>query len=134
MEALVARAEGPADTGKREAPHGRAGQGEHRVAPEPDAEDACGNRDERAHDGRDPTDQDGPVLVAVEPSFRALELRRRQMEPAAVALEQRAAAADADPPAGDRADEVAQRSGERDGDVGPEAVRHTRPEERDRSA
>src|SRR5438874_9392965 len=64
VELLVARAEPPADAGQRAAPDSRADEREHRVAPERDAKDPGGNRDERAHDRRDAAQEDRPVLVA----------------------------------------------------------------------
>src|SRR6266550_2634305 len=68
IEAVVARAEAPTGGGEREAPEGGARQRQDRVAPEPDAEDSCGDRDERPDDGSDPPEEDGPVVVAVEPA------------------------------------------------------------------
>src|SRR6478609_3362016 len=58
MEALVARAERPPDGGEREAPQRRADQRQHRVPPERDPEDAGRDRHERAHDRRDPAQED----------------------------------------------------------------------------
>src|SRR4051794_34211115 len=114
VEALVARAERPADAREREAPDRRADQRQDDVATERDAEDPRWNRYERAHDRSDAADEHGPVVVAVEPRLCAPELLGAEVEPAAVTVEQRPAAVDADPPAEDRADEVAERSGDRD--------------------
>src|SRR4051794_28162142 len=107
VEALVARAERPADAREGEGPDCRADQRQDDVAAERDAEDPCRNRDERADDGSDAADEHGPVVVAVEPGLGAAELLRPEVQHAAVAVEQRPASVDADPPADDRADEVA---------------------------
>src|SRR3954452_1786235 len=132
VEALVARAERPADAREGEAPDRRADQRQGDVAPERDAEDPSGDRHEGAHDGGDAADEHGPVVVAVEPRLGPPELLRPEVQPAAVAVEQRPAAVEADPPADDGADEVAERAGERDGEIRAEAVREVCPEERER--
>src|SRR4051812_24623719 len=132
VETLVARAERPADAREREAPDRRTDQRQNRVAPERDAEDPRRDRHERAHDRSDAADEHGPVVVAVEPRLGAPELLWPQVEPAAVAVEQRAAAVEADPPADDRADEVAERSRKRDGEIRAEPVRQIRSEEGER--
>src|SRR5580765_4763978 len=134
VEALVARAERPADGREPEAPDRRADQRQHDVARERDAEDAGGDRHERANDRRHTSDEHRPVLVAVEPRLCAAELPRAEVDPAAVAVEQRPAAVVADPPADDRAGEIAERAGDRDGEIGLEAVREVVAEERERRA
>src|SRR5690348_13415552 len=108
VEALVARPERPADPGEDEAPDGRADQRQHDIAAERHPEDAGRNRHERAHDRSDAADEHGPVLVAVEPVLRPAEVLRAEVDPAPVPLEQGPAAVDADPPADDRADEIAE--------------------------
>src|SRR5215471_8136817 len=131
VEALVARAQRPADAGEREAPDRRADRRQHDVAAERHAEHAGRNRDERAHDGRDAAEQHRRVLVPVEPALGTAELLRTEVEPAAVTLEQRTAPVQPAPPADDRAGEVAERSRERDGEVRPEPVGHVGSEERE---
>src|SRR6476646_8323761 len=74
VEALVAPAGRPADARERERPDGRADRRQDRVAPEGHLEDPCRDRDERADDGRDPSDQDREVIPAVEPALGPLEL------------------------------------------------------------
>src|SRR4051794_37974033 len=117
VKTLVARAERPADAREGEAPDRRADQRQDDVATERDAEDPGWNRYERAHDGSDAADEHGPVVVAVEPRFRPRELLWPEVQPSAVVVEQRTAAVEADPPAEDGADEVAERPGERDGEI-----------------
>src|SRR5712691_6158520 len=117
VEALVARAEAPADTGESEAPERGACEREDRVAREPDAEDARGNRGKRPHDGCDPPDEHSPILVTVEPTLRASEVCRRNVQHTTVALEQRAAAVKADRPAADGPKQVPDGARERDRDV-----------------
>src|SRR5947209_983795 len=117
MEALVARPEPPADTREREAPQCGAGEGENRVARKPHAEDAGGNRHEGPHDRGDPADEHCPVLVLVEPAFRAIEPRRIHVEHAAVALEEGAPTVEPDGPASDGTQEVADRPGEGDCEI-----------------
>src|SRR5215210_8850037 len=96
VERLPARAERPADARERETPDRRPQKREDGVAPEGEAEDAGGNRDEGARDGRDPPDEDGRVAPPVEPVLGAREPMRRQVQPAAAALQERAAAVPAD--------------------------------------
>src|SRR5438270_5888741 len=130
VKALPASADRPPDAGEREAPDRRPEERRDRVRREPHPEDTGGDRDERANDGGDPPDEDGPVAPAVEPALGAVELLGREVEEAPASLEQRPAAVGADPPAGDRADEVADRSGERHREECPERRRDPRPEER----
>jgi hypothetical protein len=131
VEALVARAEPVARAGDREGPDRRSGERQRGVRREWHLEDAGGDRDERAHDGRDPPDQDADVAPAVEPALRAVEALGRHVQPAAAALEQRAPAAQPDPPADDAADGVAERPGERHHDERPRAEADLRAEEGD---
>ena len=69
------------------------------VAAERRLEDPGRDRDERAHDGRDPAEEDGPVLPAVEPCLRTLELGVVEVEPPPVPLEIRPPSATPDLPA-----------------------------------
>src|SRR5437588_8453695 len=62
VEALPAPADRPPDAGEREAPERGAQQRQDRVARDPHPEDPGGDRDERADDGRDPADEDSPVI------------------------------------------------------------------------
>src|SRR3954447_25449078 len=87
VEALVARAERPADGREHEGPDRRADQRQDDVAAERDAEDPRRNRDEGAHDGSDAADEHGPVVVAVEPRLGPPELLGPEVQPAAVAGE-----------------------------------------------
>ena len=122
VEALPARAERVAGGREAERPDRASDQREHRVAHERRLEDAGRDRDERARDRREPADEDGPVVPALEPALGALQARRAQVEPAPAALEKRPAAVEADRPADQRADQVAERPGERDREVGVEAA------------
>src|SRR5439155_3139420 len=74
VEGLVAAPDSPADSGNREAPDGRADQRERGVAPQPHAEDPGRDRDEGAHDRRQPSEQHREVVPAVEPPLRPLQL------------------------------------------------------------
>src|SRR3954452_1062262 len=132
VEALVARPERPADAREREGPDRRADQRQDDVATERNAEDPGRNRDERADDRSDAADEHGPVVVELDPRPAPPDLPRPEVEPAAVAVEQRPAAVEADPPAEDGADEVAERSRERNGEIRAEAVREVGAEERER--
>ena len=73
VEALVVASERPPDPGDPEGPDGRAGDGQQRVAAERHAEEARRNRDERADDRDDAPEQDGHVVVAIEPALGTLE-------------------------------------------------------------
>ena len=115
---------------EREAPDRRSEEREERVPDERGLEHAGRDGDERAHDGRQPAQEDGPVLPALEPALGAIELLRAQMEPATVPLEVRAPAVEADRPAHHRAERVADRPGERDREVRGPALVDRAPEER----
>src|SRR5205823_5577250 len=130
VEALPAPADRPADAGGREAPDRRANERQDRVRGEPHPEDARRDRDERADDGRDSPQEDSPVAPPVEPALGPVELLRREVEDAPAILEQRPAAVGADPPADDRAGEIADRAGERHREERPEGRRDPRSEER----
>src|SRR4051794_9034159 len=65
VEALVARAQRPADARESEAPDRGTDQRQRHVAPERDAEDPGRDRYERAHDRRHAADEHRPVVVAV---------------------------------------------------------------------
>ena len=93
------------------------------VAPERDLEDPGRDRDERPHDRRQPPEQDGPVLPALEPRLGALELRVVEMQPAAVLFEVGPPAAAPDLPPDHGADQVPDRPGRDDREIGREARR-----------
>src|SRR4051812_18027997 len=131
VEALIAGSRGPADAGESEGPDRRADRRQDDVPPEGHLEHPRRDRDERANDRRDAADQHREVVPAVEPALGAFEVLGRQVEPAPVALEQRAAAVATDRPADDRAGEVAERPRERHHDVRPEVGRDRRPEQND---
>src|SRR5205823_733384 len=67
MEALVARPERPAGRGDPEAPRHAAEERQQGEADDWHPHDAGRNRDERAHDRRDPAQEDRGVAEAVEP-------------------------------------------------------------------
>ena len=89
------------------------------------------NRDERAHDRCDPAEEHRPVLPALEPTLGLDEIRFLQVEPAAVALEERTAPVHSDPPAPDRSDRVPDRAGEGDREVRGKARLQLPPEDDD---
>src|SRR5213078_4741438 len=95
----VALARGPAHAGEREAPDQRTRDRQRGVRPERHAEDPGRNRDERAHDRRDPSQQYAPRAPALEPPLGALEPLGAQVEEASVLFRERPAAAPAGPPA-----------------------------------
>jgi hypothetical protein len=72
---------------------------------------------------REPAEEDGPRTEALEPALGALEIRGIEMEPAAVTLEQRAAATPSDLPADQKAEKVAQCARDGQHRVGLEAGR-----------
>src|SRR5690348_7807570 len=113
MEALVVAPEGVPDPRQRERPDRRADRCEPQVRPERHLENAGRDGDERAHDGRDPAEQDGPAVVPVEPALGPLEPLRTEVQEATVPLDERPASLAPDRPAGDRADDVAESSRER---------------------
>src|SRR5262245_54244743 len=119
VECLVALAESKADAREGETPDGRADEREDGVASERHSEDAGGDRDERADDRSDSSEQHRPVSPLLEPVLRAVEFLAAQVEPAAVPFEQRPTAVEPDRPAGDRADEITERSGQGHRHVGP---------------
>src|SRR5262249_10842726 len=112
MEAVPARAEPPADPGEEEAPREAADRGQHDVAPEGRLEAPRRNGDEGPHHGRHPAEQHRLVLPALEPLLGPVELLLVQVYELAVLLEERPAAVEADRPAADRSDQVAERAGE----------------------
>src|SRR6266545_539129 len=85
-----------------------------------ESQDPGRDRDEGANDGRYPPEQDREVLPALEPALGALEALTAEMEPAAPSFEERPAAIETDCPAGDRADEVAERPCQRHRDIRPD--------------
>ena len=89
VEVLPLAAERPADPGEGEAPDRGAQQRQQRVAAERRLEDAGRDRHERADDRSEPAEEDRPVVPAVEPALRPVELRLVQVQPAPVALEER---------------------------------------------
>src|SRR6266516_4010932 len=110
VEAVVARAEGPASAGEAEAEAGAADEGEREEAGERQADDPGRNGDERSEPRGQEAERDGEQLVALEPPLDAVELLRGDVQPAAVALEQRPATVIADEPADSCADRVPQDS------------------------
>src|SRR4051812_16010651 len=123
VERLVAAAKGPADPGENHTPERVAEQGEDVVPPERHLEDPGRDRDERARDRGDAAEEDGPVVPPVEPPVRPVDLLSGQVQPAAVALEEGAAAALPDPPADVRADLVPDDAGCDDEEVSREPRR-----------
>src|SRR6478736_2649802 len=119
VEPLVVAAERVPDPRQRERPDRGTDRRRPEIRPERHPEDAGRDRDERAHDRRDPAEQHGPAVVPVEPALGLLEPLRPEMQQPPVALDEGPPAGAADPPAEDRADHVAERSGERH--------RHERP-------
>ncbi len=103
---MPARADGPADPGDRGAvdgdPDARPRRG---TAGRPHLEDPGRDRHERADERRGEPERHGNVLEAVEPALGALDPLRGDVGVAAVALEQRMAAVDADQPAAGRAEQ-----------------------------
>src|SRR5438105_1652653 len=92
IEAVVVRPEAVARAGERERPNGGANRRVDRVRSELHLEDAGRDGDERADERSDAADQDADVPPALEPPLGLVELRGREMEPAAVALEERPSA------------------------------------------
>ena len=131
VEVLPALAGGPARAGEREAPDRRPREGEQRVADERRLHDSRRDGDERADDRRQPSEEDRPVLPALEPALRAVEPLLVQVEPASVALQVRPSSVEPDRPASDGADRVADRACERDGDVRRESLVDRASEEHD---
>src|SRR5438874_4972649 len=113
VETFVARAKPVAGARDRERPDRRADERQQDVRREGHPEDAGRDRDERAHERRQPADEHADVPPAVEPALGAVEAFRAEMQPAPVTLEERAPAAKPDPPADDRAGEITQGAGER---------------------
>ena len=87
-------------------------------AAEADLEDPGRDRDERADERGREAERHRDPFEAVEPALGARDPRRRDVDVAAVALEQRVAAADADPPAAGGAERVAGDPGDDDREVG----------------
>src|SRR5215471_13966776 len=89
VEAAIALAEPVSGACEGKAPHGGAGEREQRVRQERHFEDPGGDRDEGPDDRQDPPEEHAEVAPAVEPRLGAVESRGRDVEPAAMALEQR---------------------------------------------
>src|SRR5581483_8743655 len=130
----VRRAEGPARGRQAEAEDGRAKKREREELPERHPHDPGRDRDEGAGKRSGEADRNSPVVVALEPVLGPLELRLGHVEEAAVPQHERAPAEVADPPAERGADDVADRSRDDDGDVGPGMRVHSRAEHVDRYA
>src|SRR6478672_11576142 len=130
VEAAIARAEPVAGSREGERPHGGAGQREQCVRQEPHLEDSGCDRDERADDRRQPAEEDAEVPPPLEPSFGTVQPARREVEPAAVALEQRPAPVAADRPAYEGAHEIAERPSKSKRDVGTGSEADPRTEQR----
>src|SRR3954465_614157 len=131
VKTLVVAAEGVTGAGQREGPDRRPERRQPEIRPERHAEDAGRNRDERAHDRRDPAEQDGPAVVPVEPALRPAEALGPEGQQPPMALRERPPAGAADPPADHRAEQVAQRPGERHRHVRPAAGLDAVAEEHD---
>src|SRR5204863_2440715 len=97
--ALIAGADGPTHAGEREAERAAADRRQYEEAHERHARDSGRNGDERAHDRRRESQDDGERSVPVEPALRPVELRGRDVDDAAVLLQERAAAVVPDEPA-----------------------------------
>ncbi len=93
MDRAVAGTGGPTNAGERECPNRGADQREQRVRDKPHLEDAGGDGDKRADERRDPAEEDAGLSPAFEPVLGNGETFRREVEPATVILEQRAAPA-----------------------------------------
>src|SRR6478752_4486598 len=130
VEAAIAGAEPVAGSREGERPHGGAGQREERVRQEPHLEDSGCDGNERTDDRRQPAEEDAEVPPPLEPSFGAVQAARREVEPAAVALEEWPAPVPADRPADEGADEVAERPGKSERDVGTGTKADPRTEQR----
>src|SRR5215204_7129024 len=111
VEVLPLGAGRPAGARERERPDHGAGDRQQRVAAERHAEDAGRDRDERPHDRGHPAERDRPVTEAVEPRLGPMQSVRRDVQPASAPLDERPSAVVADPPASDRAQDVAERPG-----------------------
>src|SRR5579871_846702 len=92
IRAVVGGAEAVARAREGEGPDRGANRGEHGVRREPHLEDAGRDRDERADERCDPAERDAQLSPPREPCLGAIELRGREMEPAAMTFEQRTAA------------------------------------------
>src|SRR5918992_428612 len=89
LEAVVVAAEPVAHARQREAPGDTAQEREDREAHRLHPEHAGRHGHERAHDGRHAAEEDGGIAEANEPALRPLELVRVEMQPAAVAFDER---------------------------------------------
>src|ERR1700751_3621665 len=116
VEAAIALAVPVARAGEGERPDRRAHEGQHRVDPERHLEDSGRDRDEGADNRSDPADEDAERPPAVEPRLGSVEACGREMEPAAVALEQRPSSPASNRPADERAGEVTERPRQRERD------------------
>src|SRR5437870_7458159 len=83
VEGRPARAERPAAAGEPEAPGDAAEEGEEREAAERHPRQPGGDRDERADNRGHAAEEDRPAAPALEPAFRAFEVVRAEMKPAA---------------------------------------------------
>ena len=81
--------------------------------------------------GCHPADRDRPVAEAVEPRLGPIQGVRRHVQPASAPLDEWPAAVVADPPAGDRAEDVAERAGGGHCDVRPGLGLDRLPEQHD---
>src|ERR687892_2856633 len=104
LEALPAGPEREPRAGEPEAPRNRPEEGEDGVADERHLGDPGRDRDERAHDRENARDEHRRIAPPVEPRLRPVELLRRDVQPAPVALQIRATAVEADSPAEDRSE------------------------------
>src|SRR5262245_59680692 len=88
----VAGSDTPADAREGECPDRGTDEREQGVPAEGRAEDAGGDRDERADQRRHPPEEHGSVAAALEPVLGAVEVLGRQVEPPTAVLDQRPAA------------------------------------------
>src|SRR5207237_8418282 len=113
VEPVAAPAERPAAAGQAEGERKAAGEREREEARQWHPDDSGRDRDERAEPGDREAGGDRKASEALEPAFGPVELRRRDVQPAAAALQQRPAAVATEGPASSGPDEVAEDAGER---------------------
>src|SRR3954451_25144303 len=131
LEVVVALAERVAGADEGERQDGRADESQAEELPERHLEQPRRNRYERAEDRRDRPDQHTGPAPAPEPCVPLREPIRRDVEPAAVALEQLAASPASDQPADEAAEEVPDLRRERDLQVGADTRAEVSAEDRD---
>src|SRR5437762_10509076 len=113
VDAVPARPQRIARAAEAEAERNAADQGKRSEPPQLEPRDSSRNRHERAHHGHRQPDGDGERPEALEPTMRPVELLRRDVQPAPVAFEERAAAERSDRPAQNRPEKAAERTPDR---------------------